>query len=653
MTERWYIDFETRSEADLKKVGIWKYSTHPSTEILCVGLKVENLETSILAPYEAFCAPLTAEFHAHNALFEYCIWNNVGVRLYGWPKVSLESWHCSAALAAYHSLPRSLDGACSALKLPTQKNLKGHRLMLKMSKPRKPTKNNQAKWHEDPVDLERLAEYCKQDVEAEYALVQALGELPRAERELWLITQEINLRGVGVDMDTVAAALKAIAKAEIAAKNQIQYYSSGQIKTPGQVTRILDFCRGRGVVIPSCSADIIDDVLRQQPEADPTAREVLRIRRESSKSSLKKYQALANRTDDEARLRDLLLYYGASTGRWAGMGFQIQNLKRCSFEPGDLDHIHQLIQDGNTEGLRIMYGSELDVFSQALRSTLKAPPRRTLIGADYASIEARVLLWLAEDPGLRVFQTGDIYVDMASAIYRRPVEYIDKTQRQVGKVAVLGLGYGMGAERFQRTCYDWTGIIISDELATEIVDTYRTKYYQVKEFWNEVEHGMVKLAIKHPGQVVTRKSKRAPLAAVVKGDFLTIQLPSGRRLFYREPRLVPGLTPWGSEIEKITYMSVDGFTRKWVRTETWGGKLVENITQAVARDIMAAAMKRLNDQRIDVVLSIHDELIVEVDEADAWDVRDAFKEALIRVPGWATGLPIAIDDPWINERYVK
>jgi DNA polymerase len=645
MTNNIYIDFETRSEVDIKKVGAWQYSVHPSTEILCAGIKHDDEETEILTRGDSFLfGSKTSRFYAHNALFEYLMWSNCGVKKYGWPEIPLDQWYCSAAIAAYHSLPRSLEGACMALGLATQKDMAGHRLMLKMCKPRKPTKNNDAKWHETTEDLERLGQYCIKDVDAMYELVQALGPLPQAERDLWLLTQLVNLRGVGIDVETVKSALAITAKAQKAANAQIKYYTDGLVSTTGQVAKIKEFCVQEGVGLPDCSAATIDQALRL-PELDPTVREVLSIRRRASKSSLKKLQAIEHRLALDGRVRDMLLYYGAGTGRWAGMGVQPQNLPRCTFEPADLDHIHQLIQASNIEGLILMYGPELDVISQALRSTLCAAPGNVLVGADYSSIEARVLLWLARDPGLKVFETGEIYCDMAAAIFGRPITKADTEERQLGKVAILGLGYGMGDSddrpTFRRTCAGY-GIYISGAMAQDVIETYRAKYSAVKQYWSNIEEG-AKATIR--GSVISNMW--------LDGDFFKIRLSSGRDLHYYKPKLVPDTTPWGAPTTKITYMSVNGVTRKWERTETWGGKLVENITQAVARDVMAEAMRQLEEQNKDIVLSVHDELVIETDEHYVESAKQELKDAMTTVPKWAAGLPLATDEPWVNRRYVK
>jgi DNA polymerase len=642
MTNNIYIDFETRSEVDIKKVGAWQYSVHPSTEILCAGIKIDEWGTGTCPPQASYMSQdhSNSQFYAHNALFEYLMWNNCGVKKYDWPETRLDQWYCSAAIAAYHSLPRSLEGACMALGLATQKDMAGHRLMLKMCKPRKPTKNNDAKWHETAEDLERLGQYCIKDVDAMYELVQALGPLPQAERDLWLLTQRINLRGVGVDPETVKSALMITAKAQKVANAQIKYYTDGLVSTTGQVAKIFTFCVENGVELPDCSAATIDQAL-QLPELDPTVREVLSIRRRASKSSLKKLQAIEHRFALDGRVRDMLLYYGAGTGRWAGMGVQPQNLPRCTFEPADLDHIHRLIQAGNIKGLALMYGPELDVISQALRSTLCAAPGNVLVGADYSSIEARVLLWLARDPGLKVFETGDIYCDMAAAIFGRPVSQITKAQRQLGKVAILGLGYGMGASKFKQTCHNW-GIEIDEVMAQDVIETYRAKYSAVKQYWRNIEEG-AKATIH--GSVISNMW--------LDGDFFKIRLSSGRDLHYYKPKLVPDTTPWGAPTTKVTYVSVNGVTRKWERTETWGGKLVENITQALARDVMAEAMLQLEGQNKDIVLSVHDELVIEVDERYVENAKYELKSAMTHVPKWAAGLPLATDEPWVNRRYVK
>lgn len=455
------VDFETRSEADLRAVGGYEYSTHPTTEAMCVAWRVGTKETLRTAPthvwspfkasfpegYEHLAKALTNPEHmlvAHNAFFEQVITRNVLTRYEPFKtsfpsllSIPHERWICTAARAAALALPRNLEGAAFSLGLPIQKDMEGRRLLLKMCKPRKATKKNDAKWHETEEDIDRLIEYCKTDIGAEVELFLATPPLNETERKVWALDQKINFRGVNVDRQLVAQSLVMI-DAEI--ENMVCELSAltfGQVEKVSQRDRMLRYFHSIGVRLPDLQAGTIKAAI-DSGEYEGKALRLLEIKRDFGKSSVAKYDAFWQRSRTDGRVRDSLLYHGASTGRWSGSGVQFQNLPRGSVKDTDLSCA--LVKDGDLETIKMMYGNAMDVFSSNLRGCVIASPGKELFCADYAAIEARVLFWVAgHDEGCRMFADGiDLYKDMAAEIYNVAFENVAPKQRQLGKAAILG-----------------------------------------------------------------------------------------------------------------------------------------------------------------------------------------------------------------------
>lgn len=634
-----YIDFETRSELDIKSVGAWKYSCHPSTEVLCIAsfnpeysqidlFRKEKLNISLplFKPGESF--------EAHNAFFEYAIWHNIMVSRYGWPVVPEDQWYCSAAKAAYHGLPRKLEDAGKALNLDVQKDAEGSRLMLQMSKPRPNWKKTgkSPKWFEDKARLERLYEYCKQDVRAEYALSQALDDLPRTERKLWLLDQKINRRGIYCDVELANSAIEIIETLEADANLELHRITDGMVSTPNQRDRILTWLADECYRPEDLTADTVEWELKNG-RLTPNARRVLEIRQLHSKASTKKFTAMIDRADEiDWRIRDTLFFHGAHTGRWTGTGIQPQNYYRPDFERPEIELLAiPAILRHDADELEFLFGSPITPLSSSLRATLCAAPGHDLIGADYASIEARVLLWLVKDKdALELIEQGiDLYVDMAAAIYGIPSEQVTKAQRQLGKTAILGLGYGMGVDKFFSTCSNF-GIKIDYFLAEKTVSIYRQKYRKVVRFWWQINQ--------HAINTTGPFSKH--------GRFLQLRLPSGRPLHYCDPEL----TLNRFHEPALSYMSINPRTQKWEREETYGGKLTENMVQAISRDIMALGMLRAENAGYPIVMTVHDEVVAEVSKE--FGSVDEFVHLFCQKEKWYKDCPVSAEG-WRGERYRK
>lgn len=694
------IDFEARSVVDLLKCGAYKYSIDPSTEVLCMAFKfpevnepwlwhpafpelgLEESEASGFFPGEVAIAlqelfdriEAGEEIEAHNAFFERCIWTNIMVPRYGWPAVNPKQWRCSASRASMCALPRDLDGATRALGLPVdkQKSKEGKALMLRMCKPAKPSKaqmqqykilyDDESEWpivyHESPDMIYDLGQYCMQDTIAEEALSNALPPLPDTELSLWQIDQAINWHGVYFDRHMVEQALKYVDISVDRLNRELIEITNGVLKAGTQRAALLKYVNERaGLEIPDTKGKTLTRALKDEKilsHLDTVSKRVIEICIDINRSSTAKYKSMLQRMVPDQYLRDLLMYHGAGTGRWTGKGIQPHNFPRGKLKPKAAMMAAELICNGEFDKIDLLWDgslSSMEILSSCLRGAIRAAPGKELVVADYSSIEARVLVWLVGDKkALDIFSSGkDIYIDMASAIYGIPYDQIgkDSEERRMGKQAILGLGYQMGHKKFKATLWDQYDIVIETELAERVVNAYRERYAKVKAFWYEIERCAL-LAMKNKGKVVRCGPKL--LFKFSKG-FLRCRLPSGRMLYYRDPKIMKKTLPWGVAGEVLTYMTVDGQTKKWVRTETYGGKLTENVVQAIARDFMGYGIKQIEQHgKYELLISIHDELLAECPEGTG-DVEE-FEKLMATLPAWGKGCPVAAEG-WKGIRYRK
>ncbi|MGL5113607.1 MAG: DNA polymerase [Flavobacterium sp.] len=684
-----FIDFETRSTVDLKSSGTFVYSESPSTDILCMVWadwddapklfvpetfrpSLINKQTSredMIKEFEELLSDKECIFVAHNAFFEKCIWQNVMVKKYGMPKIANDRWRCSAAVAASFALPRALSNVGTALNLKQQKDDDGHKVMMALSKPRKETKLNKSPFHTQasaPHYFEKLYDYCIQDTLTERELWKTLRPLSGTELDVWLLDQKINMRGVNVDFKLAQAASEMSDLEDAYLNERIYGITKGEITRATNVGQILAFVNTRlENLIEDVSAGTIRTLLsKPEVQADSLLKEVLEIRQSVGKTSVKKYATVLNSICSDGRLRDLLMYHGASTGRWTGKLVQMQNLPRGAFKnEAEQEEAIALIKNFDIEALRARYKNVKDVLSSCIRGIIVPSGNHQLYVADYASIEARVLFWLAgHEEGVRMYEENqDLYIDMACKIYDKKPEEITKDLRALGKQAILGCGYGMGAKKFQETCANYN-MDVSFDLAELAKTTYREIHSPVVNLWGEVERAAIQ-AVK-TGEVV--HCGKVSWAKV--GKFLHCRLPSGRLLSYYKPRISPVITPWGSETDKLYFWGENSVTRKFTEEGTYGGRLVENITQAVARDLMAEAMLRCEEAGFKILLSVHDELIAESaiepkrekDRIKCFGMGtlfyitnlDYFIDLLTTKPEWAKGCPIAAEG-WTGFRYRK
>lgn len=666
------LDFETRSKADIKKVGAWEYAVHPSTRVLCVAWKwaafndLLNTKTHVWKRHSgepipthllrAFADPETT-IVAHNAGFERFITENVMPRhlpkgfAYTVQGIPIERWECTAAMAAAHALPRDLDGACTVLGLKHQKDKMGKLLIRRHCIPRKPTKGNPSIWNDDVEGLDALARYCADDVRAEAELFVTLPRLIPIERKVWALNQRINTRGVYVDRPLVKTALKLIAEETTNLNARALALTSGI--RPTQRAQILAWCKRNGLALPNLQAKTVAGAIDGRL-ARGRVRELLVVRQALSKTSTAKYQAFEARTCSDGRLRDLQMYHGASTGREAGTGVQTQNFPRGTLERPD-EAIGEILH-GDLAWVRAIVGEPMAALSSCLRGCIRATPGHDFFCGDFNAIEARIVFWVADHhEGLKLFALGDaapperaremeIYVDQAHVIYGTPHRDVTDDERFVGKQSILGCGFGMGDKKFQAQCKQF-GQEVSAELAKRAVKSYRTRHAPVVALWGNLERAAIK-AVQNPGKVYSINHTRW----FVEGKFLYCELPSGRRLAYFGPSIKWKPTPWGEKRATLYHWSVNPKTKQWDESGTYGGKLTENVVQGIARDCMVLAQLRTERAKYIPLMSVHDELAAERKRGRG-ELKE-FERLMAKVPLWAPGLPVKVK-AWVGERYRK
>lgn len=666
------IDFETGSTCDLKKCGAAKYAEDPTTRVICLAystpwdpLDPGGVKAIHFLPGEDYAISLHAAepelllwvadgkpVRAWNATFEFHIWRNVFIPH---TPLRLEQLHDTMAQGAYWGLPLGLGLASEALpELGIVKDMAGNRLMLSMSRPRgKPEPDGALRWWdaEDADKRDALLDYCVTDVKTEMAIGNYLSALPAKERKVWLMDAKANLRGLSLDVDLVAG-MEGMARSEQHRLNQrLENATHGSVAATTKAVALKDWVVQSG--LPEASGGLAKDRLpglieKAYSRGLTRTAEVLEIRQEAAKSSVAKLTAMKNFACSDGKMRGLTQYYGAfRTGRWAGRGPQVQNFPRSEVKDQEALVDYLLLPNADPEGLELFFGvAPLSGLSSALRGCVHVPPSEGVFAAiDFSQIEARVLAWLAGSENiLDAFRSGkDLYVLAASGIYSHPESIITADQRQVGKVSVLACGYQGGVGAFQSMAKVY-GLEIPDAKAEEIKNSWRETNPEIVSYWYKIGDAALGAA-KAPGSIY--QVVRGPQGVTVRFSMwqghLLCGLPSGRKLIYRDAQIADGT--YG---DVVSYMGVNQYTRKWERLETYGGKLVENICQAVARDVMADAMLRLDPQH-NILGSIHDEVLLRLPDAGAM----AYAEKLMNeVPAWAAGLPVGADG-YVGRRFKK
>ena len=627
------LDFETRCTVPIK-AGASRYSLN--AEIMCLsysidGGPVKSWAPGEPAPIDLFKAISRGDFlHAHNAAFEQAIWRNVMVAKFGWPAVDDTKWVCTQAECLSVAIPPSLENSAEALELRIKKDMTGRRLMQRMSKPRKPTKNDKSPWHEKPEQMAALRAYCDQDVLAEAAVHDAIPRLSSRELSVYHFDQRVNRRGVMIDRELVEAVVDVWAQYTRKLNSELRDITFGLVDSADAVKVLTELLPKIGAPVANLTKNSVADALKM--DLPPTARRILEIRAELAMSSVSKFDKMLLCIEPDDRIRGCFQYHGAGqTGRWAGRMVQLQNLPRGLLKAEQIDPMVELLKTHDLD--RVLAEGVLPIgklLSSLVRSAIIAPTGKRLIVCDFASVEARGLAWAAgEEWLLEAFRDGkDAYKEMAGAIYERPASEITKDQRFMGKQAVLGCGYSMGAAKFQASLEGTYGVVVSVDFCQTIVDAYRAKNKMIKAFWYKVERAAVNAVRGVP-------SVAGPYQFYVKDKWLRAVLPSGREISYYKPVLRPG--KYGDQINFYTV----GVNGKIQPSSTYSGKLVENLTQALCRDLLVEAMAKLEKAGYTTVAHIHDEVVLEVDN-DFGSVAEVERIMEI-VPDWAKGFPIGAE----------
>jgi DNA polymerase len=657
------IDLETYSDVNLKKAGLYRYVQSPAFEILLFAYSFDGAPTQVIdmaqgekIPMEVIHALTDPQClkHAYNAAFEwYCLSKYMGAQL---PPAQ---WRDTMLHGLYAGYTAGLDATGRALGIPEdkQKLTTGKALIRYFCVPCKPTKANGGRTrnypHHDPEKWELFKTYNGQDVVAEMEIERRLSVFPVPDfvQKQWETDLLINARGVAVDMDFCEGALEL--GETIRAQLTDEAVQLSGLQNPNSVKQLARWLSAEtGDDITSLRKETIKELLGRD-NADHVQR-MLEIRQELGKTSTKKYDAIETAVCDDGRVRGLLQFYGANrTGRWAGRLVQVQNLPRTYTEP--LEFARELVKGRKLDALRTVYGSPNDTLSQLIRTAFVAAPGNVLIDADFSAIEARVISWLADEEWrLEVFRThGKIYEASASQMFGVPLERIKKgnpeySLRQRGKVAELALGYQGGVPAMRQMDTGKLLADLPDEEIKDIVDKWRNTNPKIRNLWYSFNDAAIRV-IQNGGSLRVRCCTFARECDCIRGTTcMTVSLPSGRKLYYVEPSV--GENRWGGP--SITYMGVND-KNKWGRIETYGGKLVENVVQAIARDCLAQAIEHLEAAGLPVVFHIHDEVVI---DTAAFDTNDAMLDKVVKIMStpipWAEGLPLGADG-WVGAFFKK
>lgn len=660
------IDLETFSSAPIGKTGAYRYIDSPDFEILLFAYALDNGPVTVIDMASGETVPewLVEALHspeyiktAYNAPFEIgCL-----SKVYG--PMEPSQWRDTMLHGLYAGYTAGLDATGRALDLPEdkQKLNTGKALIRYFCVPCRPTKSNGGRTrnlpHHDPEKWRLFKEYNAQDVVTEMEIAKRLSAFPVPDfvQKQWETDLRINTRGVAVDMEFTHGAL-AIGEAVTKELTDEAIEISG-LDNPNSVKQLVEWLNtetAEGVSVENLRKETVNDLLAMGGHSDDVQR-MLEIRQELGKTSTKKYDAIETCVCSDGRVRGLLQFYGANrTGRWAGRLVQVQNLPRTYI--GHLDTARRFVKERKKDHLRMVYGNAADTLSQLIRTAFIATPGNVLIDADFSAIEARVIAWLAnEEWRLEVFRTtGKIYEASAAMIFGVPVETIVKGHenyalRQRGKVAELALGYqgGVGAMRRMDVAHALDDM--TDDEVQEIVNNWRLASSRIRDLWYDMENAALEVIV-NGGSRKVRCLTLAREYDIMQGtSVMSICLPSGRKLYYINPQITENR--WGQP--SISYFGVDQTTKKWKAIETYGGKLTENVVQAIARDCLATAIERLEAAGFPIVFHVHDEVVIDYAPAtDDETMLDTVTSIMTAPIPWAQGLPLDADG-WVGTFFKK
>ena len=650
-----FRDYETRSTLALDKVGVHRYAADPRTEVLCCAFAVDNEPVELWIPGEV----VPPEFQeaatnpnwiavAHNAAFEMAIEQYLLAPRFDWPQIPIERQRCTMAGALALSLPAKLETLAHALELRHQKDAVGHRLMLMMARPRKARKDEdptRTYWFEDPDRLGRLYEYCEQDVKAERELFGRLQPLSPAELALWTLDATINQRGFRIDRELAEAARKVAQAAAPEIDAELAEVTDGAVTGINQLARMQVWLGQNGCAVEDLQQKTVAKLL--ESELPPKVQRALELRQDGGGAAVKKINALLQRAGDDGRVRGALQFHKASTGRWAGVGVQPQNLKR-SDALEDIEAAITAVKTGDYEHVRKLYPRALTLLGDLGRSLIIAAPGHTLIGADFSSVESRVLAWVAGeqwklDAHARYDATQDprdeVYAVLACRMLHVPEGSFtpESPERRMGKYADLSCGYMGGGGAIERIAPG----IFDEAQREQIKNEWRSAHPRVRNFWYEIDRAAW-AAVQSRGSIV----RCGPVAFRCLGTFLFLKLPSGRKLAYPLSR-TKLIDP-----QRGVVLFNDNSAGRWHDCRdgrgAYGGVWSENVVQAIARDLLADAMLRVEAAGYPIVLHLHDEIVCEVPEG--FGSTEEFTRIMTRAPSWALTLPIAAK-AWTGPRF--
>ncbi len=704
---RLHLDFETRSELSVTDVGAAKYAAHPSTEIMSLAYALDDGPVQHLDEYELqddlsykveelwrYAENPTVTFYAHNAFFEQNIWAHQMVKQHGFPEITLNRWYCTAAKAARSSLPRKLEDVGAALELTTQKDLKGHAVMLSLSRPRRVSKGNTERFWTPktaPDKFKRMYRYNVIDVKTEQGVDARVAELSPTERKIWLMDQEMNHYGLRLDREAVIKAIELLEEEN--ARLLGLFRKATGLNSPMQNEKFKKLLWSKGLRVLDLQGATLDKILEINesiPYISEETETILKLARQLGRRSTAKFYKMLEMLGDDDRLRGYLIYAGASrTLRWSGSGVQPQNFIRT---PKGFD-VEQVISDIKTYGydlFSLIYPNVTDTVAFSIRGMIIASEDHEMFIADFSGIESRGLNWMAgQEDMLNLFRKLDAgetridnYCALASSILGRTITPDDDIERQMGKVGELSLGYNGGIQAFAQMSKNyrlnldllypliWPTATVKERrnaiknysayrkkaedpispragMAVDIIkQRYRISRPHVRSFWREMEAAAI-LTVETGLDSPVRGGIWFELVGRGPDLELLMHLPSGRPIHYRKPRVVHKKR-FGKITPVLTYMhQKDG---QWRREDTYGGKLVENATQAVARDLMALAFLRIRRQGYKPLLSVHDEAVAE-NKKGVGNLEE-YKALMRKKPKWAKTLPLEVTG-CVAERYKK